>query len=366
MKFFNRVRQLTATTGVGDTITLGSAFSNAFLTLAEAGGASGDLTIVVVEQGTDFALYRVTVGASAGSVTITSVLKSKIGGTAGTSRLNLDGSAVVRAVETAEDLELLNFVTPRVRVATTGNVDLSTGLEAGDVQDGVTLAAGDWVLVWQQSTASQNGIRQVPASGAASRAPGFTTYDAHAGLLVTVQEGTLNHDRVFLCTSDKGGTIDSTALTFVDQTTPAASTSTPGIVELATQTETQTGTDSTRAVTPAGLASIVKFAYNAILADDTAAFVQLPTPNFIGFGLIQTNSTGLSALFTFETVAPGSLSPMVEGTAGATLDWTTGVLAGTTGVDTHFTVSIDTATDRLYFENRLGGQQIVQLILFGG
>jgi len=61
------------------------------------------------------------------------------------------------------------------RVATTGNVDLSTALEAGDTVDGVTLVAGDRVLVKSQSTTSQNGIYVVQASGAAVRATDFDT-----------------------------------------------------------------------------------------------------------------------------------------------------------------------------------------------
>jgi hypothetical protein len=44
------------------------------------------------------------------------------------------------------------------RVATTANVTISTALNAGDSIDGVTLAAGDRVLVKDQSTGSQNGI----------------------------------------------------------------------------------------------------------------------------------------------------------------------------------------------------------------
>ena len=42
--------------------------------------------------------------------------------------------------------------------ATTGNVNLSNALEAGDAIDGITLVAGDRVLVKNQSTASQNGL----------------------------------------------------------------------------------------------------------------------------------------------------------------------------------------------------------------
>lgn len=42
----------------------------------------------------------------------------------------------------------------------------------------------------------------------------------------------------------------------VDNTSPDASTTVKGVVELATNAETQTGTDTTRVVTPAGLASV--------------------------------------------------------------------------------------------------------------
>jgi hypothetical protein len=77
------------------------------------------------------------------------------------------------------------------RVATTANVDLSTGLEAGDVIDGVTLVAGDRVLVKNQSTTSQNGIYVAVASGAASRAADYNTAaEIDAGDFFFVSEGT--------------------------------------------------------------------------------------------------------------------------------------------------------------------------------
>jgi hypothetical protein len=62
-----------------------------------------------------------------------------------------------------------------VVAATTANVDLSTGLEAGDVIDGVTLVAGDRVLVKNQSTTSENGIYIASTSGAAVRASDYNT-----------------------------------------------------------------------------------------------------------------------------------------------------------------------------------------------
>ena len=55
------------------------------------------------------------------------------------------------------------------RVATTAPINLASDLEAGDTIDGVTLVAGDRVLVKNQGTASENGIYVAVASGAASR-----------------------------------------------------------------------------------------------------------------------------------------------------------------------------------------------------
>lgn len=76
--------------------------------------------------------------------------------------------------------------------ATTGNVDLSTALEAGDAIDGVTLVAGDRVLVKSQSTTSQNGVYVVQASGAAVRAADFNTpTEIVPGDFIFVAGGTL-------------------------------------------------------------------------------------------------------------------------------------------------------------------------------
>lgn len=54
-----------------------------------------------------------------------------------------------------------------------------------------------------------------------------------------------------------GGTNASSAAQAFSNIKQAATTTTSGVVELATSAETQTGTDTTRAVTPAGMASVV-------------------------------------------------------------------------------------------------------------
>lgn len=101
-----------------------------------------------------------------------------------------------------------------VRVATTANITINTGLNAGDTIDGVTLVAGDLVLVKDQSSASANGVYVVGASPA--RSTSFDTYNEHRSKLIMVKEGTANKGKTFRCKNASGGTLDSTAIDFVE------------------------------------------------------------------------------------------------------------------------------------------------------
>jgi hypothetical protein len=96
-----------------------------------------------------------------------------------------------------------------VLVATTANITL-TGEQA---IDGVTTSASR-VLVKNQSTASQNGI-YVSAAGAWSRSSDMNTWAEVPAAAVFVESGTVNADLGFVCTSQPGGTIGTTAITFV-------------------------------------------------------------------------------------------------------------------------------------------------------
>jgi hypothetical protein len=100
-----------------------------------------------------------------------------------------------------------------VRVATTGPVTIANQLEAGDTIDGETLVAGDRVLVKDQSTASENGIYVVQASGAAVRATDFDSSDeVSAGAFTFVEEGTDNADSGWVVITDGSITVGSTAI----------------------------------------------------------------------------------------------------------------------------------------------------------
>lgn len=81
-------------------------------------------------------------------------------------------------------------VNRQVRCVASSNVNLSTGLVAGQTIDGVTLLAGDRVLLAAQSTAAQNGVYVATASGPAAFALDYVTGSVLAGMVFEASEGT--------------------------------------------------------------------------------------------------------------------------------------------------------------------------------
>lgn len=98
-----------------------------------------------------------------------------------------------------------------VVAASTANVAALTGTMT---IDGIALVAGDRVLLKDQTTASQNGV-YVVAAGAWTRAVDMSTWAEHVSAYLFVEKGTTNADIGFLCSVDAGGTLDTTAITFV-------------------------------------------------------------------------------------------------------------------------------------------------------
>ena len=94
------------------------------------------------------------------------------------------------------------------KAATTGNITISTALNNGDTIDGVSLSTNDRVLVKDQSTASQNGIYIVGSSPA--RADDLAAGSDAAGMFTFVEQGTVNADNGFVCTSNKGSAVTGT------------------------------------------------------------------------------------------------------------------------------------------------------------
>jgi hypothetical protein len=103
-----------------------------------------------------------------------------------------------------------------VRAATTVAGTLATSFANGQTIDGITLATGDRILIKNQAAPAENGIYTVNASGAPTRADDFNAWSEVPGGWITVQQGTSNADTVWLSTADQGGTLGTTAITFIN------------------------------------------------------------------------------------------------------------------------------------------------------
>lgn len=135
-----------------------------------------------------------------------------------------------------------------VRAATTANITLS----APQTIDGISVIAGDRVLVKNQSTQAQNGI-YVVAAGAWTRASDANTWAELVSAAVVVQEGSTQADLEYRCTVNAGGTLESTAVVWANPTaTPAANSIVPSQINsgtYASQAEAEAGVENTKVTT---------------------------------------------------------------------------------------------------------------------
>lgn len=157
-----------------------------------------------------------------------------------------------------------------VRVSTQGNLNLAA---PGATIDGITMASGDRFLARSQTTGSENGIYiWNGAATPATRSLDASTFNELEQAVLTVEEGT-NAGASYRQTV-VNGTIGSTTNTWTSFGTAsgAASETSSGIAELATQAETDAGTDDLRIVTPLKLATSpwAKRQFTANIGDGSA------------------------------------------------------------------------------------------------
>lgn len=263
-----------------------------------------------------------------------------------------------------------------VRVASTANVVIASGLENGDTIDGIVVSTGDTVLLKNQTATETNGIYDVVASGAGTRNEWFDTWAEFPGSFVTVQEGTANADTFYLCTSDTGGgTLETTAITYA-QVSPqnvgtVTSVATAGLatggpitgsgtvtVTKATGAEIDTGTEDAQAVTPKAIADSAVASGPASSTDEAVPLFDGTTgkllkdgvaPGTSGNVLTSNGSAWTSAAATVtgpNLIINGDMAIAQRGTSFAAISnneysldrWKYGA-SGTTGV---ITISQDT------------------------
>jgi len=97
-----------------------------------------------------------------------------------------------------------------VVATTTANGTLSSAFANGSTIDGVSLSTNDRILIKDQSTQTENGIYTVNASGAPTRADDLATGADAAGAFVFIEQGTVNAENGFVCTSNKGSAVVGT------------------------------------------------------------------------------------------------------------------------------------------------------------
>ena len=91
--------------------------------------------------------------------------------------------------------------------ATTADITLS----GAQTIDGVSVVAGNRVLVKNQSLSQNNGI-YLCASGSWTRTTDADTWDELTSAFTFIEQGTVNGDCGFVCTANAGGTLGTTAL----------------------------------------------------------------------------------------------------------------------------------------------------------
>ena len=97
-----------------------------------------------------------------------------------------------------------------VVATTTANGTLASAFANGSTIDGVSLSTNDRILIKDQSTQTENGIYKVNASGAPTRVDDLATGADAAGAFVFVEQGTVNAENGFVCTSNKGSAVVGT------------------------------------------------------------------------------------------------------------------------------------------------------------
>ena len=152
---------------------------------------------------------------------------------------------------------------PSVKAATTANITLS----GTQTIDGVSLSVGDRVLVKDQTTAANNGIYLV-ASGSWTRVTDMDSWAEIPGALVSIEEGTANADYIYLCTSNSGGTLGTTAITW--QITNAVGLSTANFVDKEIPSGSINGSNATFTLSSIPISGTEHLYINGVLQESGA------------------------------------------------------------------------------------------------
>jgi len=219
---------ITSTTGTLTVANGGTlATSGAYSTTLTATGAtnvtlpiSGTLaTLAGTEALTNKTVNGLTITSTNGTLTLangSSIITS--GGNSitfvstGTTSVTLPTSGTLATQAYVDAVKVGLDVKDSVRVTTTTNI---ASLNSTMTIDGVSVVAGDRVLVKDQTTAAENGIYVVVSGGAWTRATDFdTSQKVTPGAFAFVEEGTTYADTGWVLTNNGAITVGTTGLSF--------------------------------------------------------------------------------------------------------------------------------------------------------
>jgi hypothetical protein len=226
-----------------------------------------------------------------------------------------------------------------VIAATTANITLS----GAQTIDGIAVVATDRVLVKNQTAPADNGI-YIASATAWSRAPDMSTWAQVPGAYVFVETGSTLADTGWVCTSNAGGTINVTPITWAQfsgagsgvssitfgSTGLTPSTATNGAITVAgTLTVANGGTGQTTAGAAFNALSPITTTGDLILGNGTNSATRLA----IGANGYLLSSNGTTA--SWQPAPAGGVTTFSAGTTGLTPSSATSgavTLAGTLAV----------------------------------
>ena len=242
-----------------------------------------------------------------------------------------------------------------VNCGTTANITLS-GLQT---IDGVTVVAGDRVLVKSQTAPAQNGIYLASAT-AWSRAPDADTWDELISAICFVESGSTLAGSAWYCTIQPGGTLGVTAVTWSNFSVAATYTAGTGL----------TLTDYVFSITNTGVTAAAYGSASKTLTATVNAQGQLTVLAETNIAIANTQVSGLGTMSTQDasnvaitggsingTTIGGSTAAAVTGTTITANTQFTGAGTGLTGTATTLSIggNAATATSATTATNLAGG-----------
>ena len=225
--------------------------------------------------------------------------------------------------------------------ATTANISL-TGTQT---IDGIAVVAGNRVLVKNQTAPAENGI-YVASASTWSRSTDMDTWAEVPNSYVWVETGTTQADTGWVCTSNAGGTIGTTAITWVQFAGAGSYTAGTGLTLTGTQFSiTNAGTAGTygsATQTPVFITNAqgqVTSVTNTTITPAVGSITGLGTGVSTALG-VNTGSTGAFLVNggALGTPSSGTVTNLT-GTASININGTVGATTATTGAFTTVSAS---------------------------